>query len=422
MRPVITVKNLSKQYQIGNGGGLATFPTLRDKITEVLEKPVRWARIGASGLQRQASTIWALNDVSFTVNPGEVVGLIGPNGSGKSTLLKLLSRITPPTMGSAEVRGRVASLLEVGTGFHPELSGRENIYLNGAILGMSRVEIKQRFDEIVTFAGVEDFMNTPVKRYSSGMYLRLAFAVAAHLRSDVLFVDEVLTVGDMEFQRKCLGKVEGIAREGRTVILVSHNLGVVNQMCQRALWLRNGRLELDGDSRDVVAAYCSRDHLATNIWERTEETDGKATKDIVLSSVRLSQKPHETNGSFSFDLPISAQIEYEVRKPLTNLRIVIRIVSESGTIVFTSCDQDQPHQALQGMRTEGRYSSECSIPGSLLRPGKFFLTVGTNQHATWFELMENLLVFEISKAGYQLPERLGVICPILDWDIRKLDP
>jgi lipopolysaccharide transport system ATP-binding protein len=419
MPPVITVKNLSKQYQIGEVG--TTFPTLRDKLTEVLEKPVRRIRNGANGAQRPASTIWALDDVSFAIQPGEVVGLIGANGSGKSTLLKILSRITPPTMGWAEVHGRTASLLEVGTGFHPELTGRENVYLNGAILGMSRAEVKQQFDEIVTFAGVAEFLNTPVKRYSSGMYLRLAFAVAAHLRSDVLFIDEVLTVGDTEFQRKCIGKMEGVAREGRTVLLVSHNLGLVTRVCQRALWLSKGRLALDGNCRDVVAAYCSRDHVATNIWERAEEKNDKTNKDIVLSSVRLSQKLHETNGAFSFDLPIAAQIEYEVMKPMADLRIVLRIVSESGTIIFTSSDQDQAHQSIQGLRTKGRYSSECSIPGSLLRPGKFFLTVGTNQHSTWFELMENLLVFEISKAGYPLPERLGVISPILDWEIRRLD-
>lgn len=414
--PVIAVKNLSKQYQIGVG--LPTFPTLRDKFTEVLEKPIRRFRNGSSG---QASTIWAIKDVGFSINAGEVVGVIGPNGSGKSTLLKILSRITPPTTGSAEVHGRTASLLEVGTGFHPELTGRENVYLNGAILGMSRAEIKQRFDEIVTFAGVTEFMNTPVKRYSSGMYLRLAFAVAAHLRSEILFIDEVLAVGDTEFQRKCLGKMEGVAREGRTVLLVSHNLGLVNQLCSRVLWLNQGRLELDGNSRDVIAAYCSQNHLATNIWERPEEQNGNLNKDIVLRSVRLSQKPHESNGAFDFDLPLVAQIEYEVAKPMADLRIVLRIVSETGTIIFTSCDQDQPQQNDHGLKTKGRYLSRCNIPGSLLRPGKFFLTVGTSQHTTWFELLENLLVFEVSKVGYQLPERLGLISPILDWDTHKLD-
>jgi lipopolysaccharide transport system ATP-binding protein len=419
MSRVVTVKNLSKQYQIGDA--LPTFPTLRDKFTEMFGKPIRRFRNGSFELEQQKSTIWAIKDVSFAVNAGEVVGVIGPNGSGKSTLLKILSRITPPTTGSAEVHGRIASLLEVGTGFHPELTGGENVYLNGAILGMSRAEIRERFDEIVTFAGVTEFMNTPVKRYSSGMYLRLAFAVAAHLRSEILFIDEVLTVGDIEFQRKCLGKMEGVAREGRTVILVSHNLGLVNQLCPRALWLNKGHLELDGNSRDVVAAYCSQNHLATNIWERPEELNGKANKDIVLCSVRLSQKPHETNEAFDFDSPLVAQIEYEVVRPMADLRIVLRIVSESGTIIFTSCDQDQPHQSVEGVKTKGRYLSKCNIPGSLLRPGKFFLTVGTGQHLTWFELMENLLVFEISKVGYRLPERLGLISPILDWETHKLD-
>jgi lipopolysaccharide transport system ATP-binding protein len=232
-------------------------------------------------------------------------------------------------------------------------------------------------------------------------------------------VDEVLTVGDMEFQRRCLGKMEGVAREGRTVLIVSHNLGVVNQLCQRVVWLNKGRLELDGKSRDVITAYCSQNSVPNTFWERVEPTNGAV--DAALCSVRLLQKPDQIPGAFDFDLPLRAQIEYEVRTPMADFRVLLRILTESGTIVFTSSDLDRPQESIPGPRTEGRYISTCKIPGSLLRPGKFFLTVATRQGSTWLEQKDNLLMFEISQVGYSLPERLGVISPILDWEVRKQD-
>ncbi len=245
----IQASGLGKAFRLPPPG--ASFPTLRDAITASLGRVFRPGLDAASG--SSAETLWALRDVSFEVAPGEVVGIVGGNGAGKSTLLKILSRITAPTEGCAEIRGRVGSLLEVGTGFHPELSGRENVYLNGAILGMTRHEIARKFDEIVAFAEVERFVGLPVKQYSSGMYLRLAFAVAAHLEPEILIVDEVLAVGDAAFQKKCLGKMGAVAHEGRTVLFVSHNLLAVQSLCSRAIWLHRGQVAGSGTSREVVS-------------------------------------------------------------------------------------------------------------------------------------------------------------------------
>ncbi len=339
MRGVIKVDKLSKQYEIGSS--LPGYNTLRERIVEIAQKP--FARFGnGNGLATaNGSTFWALKEVSFEVNRGEIVGVVGRNGAGKSTLLKLLSRVVEPTSGSAKIYGRSASLLEVGTGFHPELTGRENIFLNGAILGMSRTEINRQFDQIVEFAEIQQFLNMPVKRYSTGMYLRLAFAVAAHLRTEILFLDEVLAVGDAGFQRKCLGKVEGVAREGRTVIIVSHNLGAVTQLCKRVLWLDNGLLELDGNARDVVSAYCSRWVQASHTWQRDPNSNGDDSREVLLLGVRLSQQGQDSKGVFSFDSAFNAEIEYELKKPIVDLRIVLRIVSEAGTIIFSSLRSGQ---------------------------------------------------------------------------------
>lgn len=255
MQPIIIAEHLSKQYHIGTRagqGGAVRYVTLRESLVEAARAPFRrwWG-----GERSTEDTIWALHDVSFTVMPGEVVGIIGRNGSGKSTLLKILSRVTEPTSGWAELYGRVTSLLEVGTGFHPDLTGRENIYMNGAILGMKRGEIGRRFDEIVAFAEIERFLDTPVKHYSSGMYMRLAFAVGAHLNPVILIIDEILSVGDASFQMKCLGKIDEVTRDGRTVVLVSHDVETITKMCHTALLLREGQLQRIGPAREVVGDY-----------------------------------------------------------------------------------------------------------------------------------------------------------------------
>lgn len=255
MRPIIKVEGLSKKFRIQPANRPAVrYDTLRESLVEAIRLPFRRGRSNGQGGE---DTIWALNDVSFEVMPGEVMGIIGPNGAGKSTLLSLLSRIIEPTSGRAELFGRVASLLEVGTGFHPDLSGRENIYLNGAVLGLKRREIDERFDEIVGFAEVEKFIDTAVKRYSSGMYVRLAFAVAAHLNPEILIVDEVLAVGDASFQRKCLGKMDEVTRNGRTVLLVTHNLSMIPQLCERAILLKQGQVASCGPAQEVLDRYNS---------------------------------------------------------------------------------------------------------------------------------------------------------------------
>ncbi len=417
MKPIIKVENLSKRYRIG-----APHVTLRERLDGMMRAPLR-SIAGRRAAAAAEQTVWALSGVGFEVQPGEVVGIIGRNGSGKSTLLKTLSLITEPTTGSVELYGRFGSLLEVGTGFHPELTGRENIYLNGAILGMKRAEIKRHFDEIVTFAEVDAFIDTPVKRYSSGMYLRLAFAVAAHLRTEILMIDEVLAVGDTEFQKKCLGKVEGVAREGRTVLFVSHNMGAVSELCQRALWLNRGRLELDGAARDVVAAYFANSYGGRHRWERPppEEGAGGETREVSLRSVRVCQGGGEGVGAVCFDREFAAEIEYEVMAPASGLSVVLRVVSESGTIIFTSSDTDTENGTRRGARPAGVHVAACRIPGSLLRSGKFFLTVGVRRQGLWIELRENVLAFEVSPVGNPLnPERKGVITPVLEWSTRTV--
>ena len=425
MTPIIKVENLSKEYRIGSS--LSQYPTLREKLAEMAGGPLRRLRTRnglapGNGTFKPAS-VWALRDVSCEIHRGEVVGIVGRNGSGKSTLLKILSRITEPTEGSVKLYGRSGSLLEVGTGFHPELTGRENIYLNGAILGMSRAEIRQCFDEIVAFAEVDEFIDTPVKRYSTGMYLRLAFAVAAHLKTEILFIDEVLAVGDMEFQRKCLGRVEDVARAGRTVLLVSHNLGIVTQLCPRALWLNEGRLQADGASHDVVAEYFSQSSIRSPSWERPPHANGDEGERVIsLCAVSLRQNGCDTSGVVSFDQPFAAEVEYEVSKAVMDVSIVLRVVTGSGTIIFTSSDTDTQDSFAKNARTEGRYVSVCTIPGKLLKSEKLFLTVGTRRQGNWIELYENLLSFEVSAMGNPLhPQRLGVITPMLKWDVAKLD-
>ena len=275
----------------------------------------------------------------------------------------------------------------------------------------------------MAFAEVDEFIDTPVKRYSSGMYLRLAFAVAAHLRAELLLIDEMLAVGDTEFQRKCVGKVEGVAREGRTVLFVSHNLGTVSQLCGRALSLNEGRLEVDDDARDVVAAYFGKSYDGRHSWQRPPQTEaGDDGREVWLRSVRLCQGGREVAGAICFDQEFTIEVEHEVKKAVPDVSVVLRIVSESGTIVFTSSDTDRPDDRTGRTRTKGRYVSACQIPGKLLKSGNFFVMVGTRRQGNWIELYESLLTFEVSAVGNPLnPRRLGVITPLLDWEVRKLN-
>ena len=418
----IRVENLSKQYHIGKKR--EKYGTLRDTLTDVLAAPFRRAgkllRGQASGAAELDETIWALKGVSFEVQSGEVVGVIGRNGAGKSTLLKILSRITEPTEGYAEIRGRVGSLLEVGTGFHPELTGRENIYLNGAILGMKRVEIERKFDEIVAFSEVERFIDTPVKHYSSGMYLRLAFAVAAHLEPEILLIDEVLAVGDAAFQKKCIGKMGSVAQEGRTVLFVSHNMGAITQLCERTLWLDEGRLRLSGPSSAVVAAYLSSDMEEQASWYNPSAAPRDL--EVQLKSARVLVGDNRPAATVDFDNPFSIELTYDVFTPIRDLSVAYQLVDSQGNLVFEAMDTDMPEWKGR-VRQPGRYVATCRVPGYLLKPGRYHLSlVSFVERVKIIERQEGVLTFDISEVGYCLnPGRLGVVSPVLEWEVTRVD-
>ena len=358
----IRTSGIAKRYQIvGNRDRAVQFNTLAEWIVKSLRGRAR------------PETLWALRDVSFEVAAGEVIGIIGHNGAGKSTLLKIISLITEPTRGELEIVGRVGSLLDVGIGFHPELSGRENVFLNGAILGMRRAEITRKFDEIVAFAGTEAFLDTPVKHYSSGMYMRLAFAVAAHLDPEILIVDEVLAVGDAAFQKKCLGKMGDVAKQGRTVLSVSHNLGAVRSLCTRGIVLSGGAMQFDGAVDEAIARYLSSaaDRGAQD-GQVTFGSGGLAFDDLAVLSVRLRNQAGEVRALFDAMEPIAIDIEYEVTARLRGARTVIALVTSEGEVAFQSTDQ----QTRDAEQRPGRYRTSCTIPGALLNGRMYVVEIG----------------------------------------------
>jgi len=360
----IQAEGLGKRYRLGQ---YETYTTLRDTLTRVATAPFR--RLRGKAPETRHGTIWALRDVSFDVPHGQVLGVIGRNGAGKSTLLKLLSRVTEPTEGRAELEGRIASLLEVGAGFHPELSGRENIFLYGAILGMGKTEIRRKFDEIVEFAEVERFVDTPVKRYSSGMYMRLAFSVAAHLDAEILVVDEVLAVGDAKFQKKCLGKIGDVAaKTGRTTLFVSHNMDAIRRLCGRAMWLEQGRLVETGTAEQCVSKYLSAS-VETVHCRRFEPPFVFANGiPIHVHALELSDGQGNTPMQFSAASSIRVSIDWEVLQPLHKPRIGFVLMRGDGLELLTSCDV----AGWQGASVEpGRRVSSCTIPGQLLNEGQY---------------------------------------------------
>jgi homopolymeric O-antigen transport system ATP-binding protein len=340
-QPVISIENLGKRYIIGHRR--ADGDGMRHAIDGALRSPIGWLR---SHRQRKlrSSDFWALKDLSFQIQQGEVVGIIGRNGAGKSTLLKLLSRITIPTEGRIRITGRIASLLEVGTGFHQELTGRENIYLNGAILGMTRAEIRRKFDEIVDFSEIEEFLDTPVKRYSSGMYVRLAFAVAAHLEPDILIVDEVLAVGDALFQAKCLGKMGNFAQSGRTVLFVSHNMDAVRNLCQRAVWLKDGRLHKDGRADDVIGAYFD------NVSDEPSSPRTNPDYGLIIQKVVLRNDRGENCSQFYPGEDLIVEISYDARKHLDRPYVVLAVQGINGSC-FTA------NMCIDGYRPEALFGA-----------------------------------------------------------------
>ncbi|HJW91419.1 MAG TPA: ABC transporter ATP-binding protein [Anaerolineales bacterium] len=390
-RYAIRVHNLSKQYILGER---ESFKTLRDTLVQSLNRPFQYVRSALSGKQAfepNRGTIWALKEVGFEVLPGEIFGFIGRNGAGKSTLLKILSRVTMPTEGRVEGFGRVGSLLEVGTGFHPELTGRENIFLNGAILGMRRQEIKRKFDEIVAFSEIEKFLDTPVKRYSSGMYVRLAFAVAAHLEPEILLIDEVLAVGDAAFQKKCLGKMEAVASgEGRTVLFVSHNLAMIQSVCEQAIWLDAGRVIEQGTPSQVIQSY-----LQTGLFEEVtaleqrldREGDGSAR----LTSIRIESD--ETDQLIYSDSPLKITIGYRSPTPLHYPQFIVSIYDFISSTGIFRLDSEGPGYIPQSLPPEGAVT--CRTEPIHITPGRCFVNLTLRrglaeadyiQHAAFFDV------------------------------------
>jgi lipopolysaccharide transport system ATP-binding protein len=430
MTQAIRVEHLSKRYRIGAAQTKFRYGMLRDVLVDVAMSPVRIAgALTGKGMRGSAATssIWALDDVSFEVEEGRVLGIVGRNGAGKSTLLKVLSRVTEPTQGMVAVRGRVGSLLEVGTGFHPELTGRENIYMNGAVLGMRRAEIERKFDEIVAFSEVEQFIDTPVKRYSSGMYLRLAFAVAAHLEPEILVVDEVLAVGDAEFQKKCLGKMGDVAQQGRTVLFVSHNMSAILRLTQEAIVLKKGRLIKRAPTQEAVDFYLSSGQAETGerLWEADEIPASAAPfKPIAL---RIKDQRGKIVDTVRSTEPVTIEWEYQLEAPLTGLRVGMYLSTMRGEYVLTAFDVDDARQYEQfGVRQAGRYFSRCCLPADFLNEGRYALGVNASSFGVRRYFMdENALSFNVDVSGgpgTQWPElRQGPVRPRLDWTIEKVD-
>lgn len=416
MPPVITVENLSKKFIICHQRQ-RSHTTLRDALTgsvknfsEKLAHP-----FATPGNNQTHEEFWALKDVNFEIRQGDRVGIIGANGAGKSTILKILSRITEPTSGQISICGRVSSLLEVGTGFHPELSGRENIYLNGAILGMSKAEIKNKFDEIVAFAEIEKFLDTPVKRYSSGMYVRLAFAVAAHLEPEILIVDEVLAVGDAQFQKKCLGKMENIGKEGRTVLFVSHNISAIKTLCNTGILLNKGQVTFNGAVEDAVDQYLSADKLVKNeiYWGNIDAAPGN--ENIRLASI--SVKPMKGT-TIKIDSGMLIEISFYNSAANINLDITTHLLTLEGVCVFASgttlskCNDSK----------EGFYTATAEIPPHLLNAGVYKITqiFGRDQLHALYKISD-VVSFEIENAtehGINKQRPPGIIRPIFKWSTK----
>ena len=419
MSTVIAVENLTKQYDLGVIGTGTLSRDLNRWWARARKQPDPYTRIGQQdAFARIGESILALDDVSFTVQQGEVLGIIGRNGAGKSTLLKILSRVTAPSSGVVKVKGRIGSLLEVGTGFHPELTGRENVYLNGAILGMKKAEVARKFDEIVDFAGVEKFIDTPVKRYSSGMYVRLAFSVAAHLESEILIVDEVLAVGDAEFQKKCLGKMGDVAsREGRTVLFVSHNMSAINSLCENSLLLEKGRIKAIDKTDLIVSIYLQPTETSVSSLPIIESNEIKIQKFVVF------QKDIADPKVFVNNKPVFVEFNYEIKQEIFGLRIGFDVVTKNGEIVFRSFDDDISGDLVKRI---GLYKSTCVIPENFFNSTYYTIYPRVTVHRTrWIYNDDSGIKFSIhSNNGVNSrydDTRPGVIMPGLIWTVDLLE-
>ncbi|MEO5364943.1 MAG: ABC transporter ATP-binding protein [Magnetococcus sp. WYHC-3] len=424
----LSMRGVGKQYRLGVVGTGTLAHDLNRWMARMLGHPDPYARVGVVNDRTRAGGeyVWAVEDIHLDVTQGQIVGIIGKNGAGKSTLLKLLSRVTAPTRGEILVRGRIASLLEVGTGFHPELTGRENIHLNGAILGMSRREIRSRFDEIVEFSGVAKYVDTPVKRYSSGMYVRLAFAVAAHLEPEILIVDEVLAVGDAEFQARCLGKMKDVSdRSGRTVLFVSHNMAAVKQLCPDALLLHQGRIVARGPTADVVAHYTSLG-LSAEREVCHEPPLVSAGGEVRLHRLAVGDAQGRVNAPLDTGLPVTVMVDYALEREVRHLRVALSVLTPDGVRLFAGADYD--HQGTPPLRPAGRYRSQCLIPAHLLNGGPHVCQVDFEIPRERGILMDQRVAFtmeEMSTNGFGpllSSHPPGLLHPRLDWRVTRMDP
>jgi lipopolysaccharide transport system ATP-binding protein len=392
----IRVEGIGKRYRLGER---LQYAGLRHRLEDALRAPARWLRPRkGANVKKRPQEIWAVRDVSFSLNSGEVIGLIGRNGAGKSTLLKILSRVTQPTTGFAEIYGRVGSLLEVGTGFHPELTGRENVYLNGAVLGMGRKEIARKFDEIVAFSEVEDFIDTPLKHYSTGMQMRLAFAVAAHVEPEILLVDEVLAVGDLAFQKKCLGKMGEVAHAGRTVVLVSHNMGAIGQLCRRCLVLEKGRQVLDSSPENAIAAYIKAS-MSPDAADRSQSWERSGSQRARITSVEMFNGDGMPCSTVLMGSDLLIRISGVSETSGLDFGLGLRLFARNGTPVVYLYDQFQNFRSNE----DRSFLIESRIPKILLMPGAYFLSVWIGRMGQEsFDDVKNALTFDVLQSS-QIP-------------------
>ena len=421
---VIKAENIGKKYTIGHQAERGGYTALRDVLAQnarTLWNKTKDLATGKAIIQGDTmEEVWALKDVSFEIKRGEAVGIIGRNGAGKSTLLKILSRVTAPTSGECRVKGRIASLLEVGTGFHPELTGRQNIFLNGAILGMTKEEIKQKYDEIVAFAELAKFIDTPVKRYSSGMYVRLAFAVAAHLDPEILLVDEVLAVGDVGFQKKCLGKMRDVAGQGRTVLFISHNMGAINNLCSRAFLFEKGKLVLDSTAEEATDRYLGyqivESSVATTV-EINKRMEGKILKEfpyIRPRQVALLDTVGKPQSVFDADKPINVSFEFECLRVVPDLRVLVVVVDKSGVPLYGSQNTDDTSISTRfSDMNKGVYRTSCLIPANTFGGKRLYLTIQLLYPRGEHIVLNRILEFEVRFGGYNRDIQYGGN----DWDI-----
>ncbi len=430
---VIKIENLWKQYRLGVIGHGTLQADLQSWWARKWGKEDPNAKIAAmyKGQEQQVEgdRFWALRDINLEVKQGEILGIIGKNGAGKSTLLKILSRVTAPTRGEVKVKGRIASLLEVGTGFHPELTGRENIFLNGAILGMTKAEIKSKLDEIVDFSGVTQFIDTPVKRYSSGMYVRLAFAVAAHLDPEILVVDEVLAVGDAEFQKKCLGKMGDISKQGRTVLFVSHNMNSITGLCGRAVLLEEGQVRLDGDVNKCVGRYLNRNLVQGAVADKdliAKKMEGIIKKDnphIRFHQIALLDAQLNPRKSFSSDEDIVVSVTFECMMLVPNLFIFINICDENAIPILTTQNIDNVQIAKKSRNVkQGIYSAQCILPKNIFGQKEFYISVDLVSEKTEHLIVKKILSFEVTFKSYDhyFSAPNVFFCPRLQWSMQEI--